>query len=483
MHKSTRRVIWVAGAVGALVLACSAGCSSERANGFDPNGGNGNDGKGGFGSGDGGTSGCTNLKCRQHDCDGGTPTTVTGKVYDPAGKNPLYNVVVYVPNGPLSPLPQGATCDSCKSLFSGYPLVVTTTNAAGEFTLTNVPDGPDVPLVVQVGKWRRQVTIPNVAQCGRTALPDKSVRLPKNGSEGDIPQIAVGTGSADSLECLLRRVGLDESEYVGGAGGTGHIHIFAGTSDVVPGLGSIPAPNTSPPAPNSSDALWSSTAELSKYDIVLLSCEGNETRGMNQQALFDYAASGGRIFASHFQYAWFNTGPFGEKNLATWKPGTNDLENIKGTIETTLSGGGPFPKGVALKEWLGNVGALDGSGDLPITDAKENATVTDAHVASQAWIKARDKPSATQYFTFNTPIGAKAEEQCGRVVYSDLHVGAASKDHNGSVNPTAPKLVPNGCKDVELSAQEKALEFMLFDLSSCVTPDDKAPEPPVTGVN
>ena len=52
-----------------------------------------------------------------------------------------------------------------------------------------------------------------------------------------------------------------------------------------------------------------------------------------------------------------------------------------------------------------------------------------------------------------------------------MNVGAASSDH-----PAKP--VPTDCANVDLSPQEKALEFMLFDLAACVTPNGEAPLPP-----
>jgi len=323
---------------------------------------------------------------------------------------------------------------------------------------------------VQVGKWRKQITLPTVAQCQNNPLPDHSVLLPKNGQEGDIPNIAISTGSSDSLECLLRRVGLDAGEYGGGPGGTGHIHIFAGGA-------AGDAPNTVPAGPASSTGLWSSKADLAKYDIVLMSCEGDETKAMNQQAMVDYAAAGGRVFASHFHYSWFNSGPFGSANLATWSPGTNDLGEITSSIVTKLPSGDAFPKGVALQQWLTNVNALPG-GTLPISDARHNADVTATNTSSQSWIVAAGKAAgATEYFTFNTPVGVPAANQCGRVVYSDLHVGAASNDYAGTTS-----IVPTDCGSGDLSPQEKALEFMLFDLSSCVTPDSQPPAPPPPNV-
>src|SRR5262249_3582070 len=160
--------------------------------------------------------------------------------------------------------------------------------------------GPNIPLVVQIGKWRRQFVLPMVKSCQDNPVPDKTLRLPSNQKQGDIPRIAISTGGADSLEGLLRRIGVDASEYTGGAGGTPRIHIFAN---------GLSPPNTSPPGPTSSTGLWNSQATLMTYDLVLLSCEGAETVGMNQAALHGYASAGGRVFASHYHYAWFNSGP------------------------------------------------------------------------------------------------------------------------------------------------------------------------------
>jgi hypothetical protein len=415
------------------------------------------------------TPACTDSPDPTPVCESGS-TTLSGIVYDPAGKNPLYDVVVYVPAGTPAALPQGATCDSCADLYTGSPITTTLTDSHGRFVLTNVPVETKVPLVLQIGKWRRQLEIDGVTACQDNLLPDGVLTLPRNGAQGDIPSIAVSTGGADTLECLLRRIGLDASEYTGDPTGAGHVHIFQGTGH---GNGR-PAPNTSPAGPDSATSLWDSSADLLRYDLVLLSCEGQETVDMNQQALFDYAAGGGRVFASHFHYAWFDSGPFGSQNLATWTPGDNNMGNIDGVVTTTLANGATFPKGQAMAQWLGEAGALLSNGQVPVEEARHNADVSAANTVSQPWLVADSNatpPGAVQSFSFNTPLGAASANQCGQVVYSDMHVGAASGDR-----PGLP--VPDECAAGELSPQEKVLEFLVFNLSSCVAPTGEAPQPP-----
>jgi hypothetical protein len=451
------------------------------------------------GSSSSAASSCTSQgQCVNWGCPNAGHTTIHGTVYDPAGLNPLYDVAVYVPQSPPAPLPAGASCSTCESLYTGGVVAGALTDADGNFSIVDAPTGTGVPLVVQIGKWRRQYEI-DVADCADTQ--EAALRLPANAGEGDLPNIAVSTGGADSLECLLRRIGVDTGgdggtgEFVSGAASGGHVHIFQGGTTMAATSGGVAGTPIAGAAmaggsPASATALWTSSAALQQYDIVILSCEGGETADPNPQALNDYAGLGGRVFASHFHYNWFTLPPFAAYDLATWTRGTNNTGNIAALIQTTLSDGvTPFPKGMAMQQWLTNVSALTGAPpELPIQVSRHNADVSAANTPSTAWIVADPRapaPGATQYFSWDMPVGSSSQQPCGRVVYSDLHVGAASGDYGqGPTTQNVPPgaMTPSGCANNPLSPQEKALEFMLFDLSSCLTPVSQKPRAPGTAL-
>jgi hypothetical protein len=353
-----------------------------------------------------------------------------------------------------------------------------------------------VPLVIQVGKWRRQCPV-NVTSCANNKQTDKTILLPSSVPNGDIitnmPDIAVSTGTADTLECLMHRMGLPDSEYVAGNATGGHIHVFSGGMVNSTDLNAPEEPGF-PGAPDSPTYLWKTSSLMMPYDIVLLSCEGGETYGANPPALEEYLNAGGRAFASHFHYSWFS-GPKANKkdnkyaapsdwsNLASWGVDNAQIETdgqIGGVIDQTLNGSTqPFSKGVYLDQWLGIVGGLGTPGvpstELSIYTPRYNATVTAANTPSQPWIAADQSsgsPGATMYFSFDTPIDAGVDDAgepayCGRAVFSDLHVSGEQSD-------TPHVAIPTNCLSNDLSPQEKALEFMLFDLSSCVLPDTVA---------
>ena len=442
-------------------------------------------GFGGLDAGGGeGSKPCTNLCLRQKQCTNGGTTSLSGTVMDPAGKVPLYNVLVYVPNAPVAPITSGATCDRCGSV-SGDPLVTAITGVDGKFKLENVPVGENIPLVVQIGKWRRQLVIPNVPECTDTPLDAEQIRLPRRKSEGDIPQIALTTGGADVMECWLRKVGLADEEFTVGTG-DGKVHFYAGygpnvTTSFQGGAAFTPAQD-----------FWSTQANLMKYDIVILSCEGITAPQTKPPAALaamkEYANAGGRVFASHWHRFWFNTAARGQEpagpqpspfeDMATWRDRGDPSNPSYGTINVS------FPKGQAMHDWLAQptVQALcpipglcnnaNQAGKLRIDDPRHNVDAVDPNRAT-SWITVPNgQNTAHEYISFNTPIPAPEDQKCGRVVYSDLHVTTA--DEHGPW--------PNGCKTTDLTPQEKALEFMLFDLSSCIQSDKEPPAPP-PGVN
>jgi hypothetical protein len=451
----------------ASFIACgSEGPDSEFGDGSGENGG------GSSGSFDKGGGPCKGLQCQQADCGGGTTTTVTGIVTAPNGTLPLYNAVVFVPNAPLAPITDGASCERCGSV-SGDPVVSAVTGVDGRFELKNVPAGDNIPLVIQIGKWRRQVTLPKVDKCVQNPITDANLtRLPRNKAEGDIPRIAVTTGRCDQLACLLPKLGLDATEFTPSSG-DGRLHLYRGASH--PESAPIPAP--APGGTVDATSLYAGgSAALSKYDILMLSCEcgeHEETKSPDaKKALYDFTTGGGRVFASHFHYTWADSGELA--STAQWMGSASNPENPPGPYLVDQS----FPKGDALAKWLVNVKASSKLGEIPISQPREN--VGSVVSPAQRWVyRATPNPAvpqSTKYLSVNTPVKKPVAEQCGKFVFADMHL------YGGDVQDPATALpndaFPSSCSK-ELTPEEKALAFLFFDLSSCIQDDTQAPSAPV----
>src|SRR4029078_11870479 len=105
---------------------------------------------------------------------------------------PLYTVMLSVPNAPLDAIVEGVTCDKCGTIASGQPVASALTDASGNFTMNAVPVGTNIPVVIQTGKWRRQITLPMVKACQDNVFSGtETFRLPKDQREGHPPRIAI----------------------------------------------------------------------------------------------------------------------------------------------------------------------------------------------------------------------------------------------------------------------------------------------------
>lgn len=425
------------------------------------------------GTGDGNTS-CTQLQCQVAYCPGNpNGTTVTGKVFDPAGNNPLYNAWVYVPlnaTAALPAFPAGEQCSTCAGAANLNAVAVAQTAPDGTFTLTNVPTGATIPIVVQMGKWRRETTI-SVTACTDNAVADGTLRLPQNQTDGlnghaDLPQIAFVSGSADPFECMLLKAGISPSEFGSSTlNSNRRIHYYNSPDSpgdsIDPSYGNVVTGsqlwnNSTPDA--GTNGGWS----LSNYDVVILACEGGEFNVTDRSVtgypnLVQYAGNGGRIFLSHFSYVWmkYNTPWIGIPT--SWGP-TGSVDTQDPLYASIVTSG--FPKGLAFQTWLGDIGALVGSDGGTLTAADGGPPAPDAggvltlHQArqdttsplassTQSWMTATDTVSTalipatySPSFTFNTPVTAPAANQCGRVVFSDFHVATSAQvsSTNGAVS-------------------------------------------------
>jgi hypothetical protein len=483
--------------LSAVCLAAFAtlGCSPSSITHHPGSGGSGGSG-GGAGSGGSGGSGGTGGTGGTgggggviggagggvpQDCPSGGTTTITGKVFAPNGTLPLYNAIVYVPSNPLMPIPDGVTCDASDSKSSGKALVSALSGPDGTFTMPNSPWGANVQLVVEMGKWRTTATIPMVTQCGMTAVPASMTTLPKNSSLGNMPKMAIATGAIDPFECLLLKIGIDPAE-IQPSSANKRIDFFTGAN----------RPGTTMSGATSATTITSDINQLMKYDILILPCEGGEFAQTGTDNLVKYLNAGGRVFTTHFSYDWltYTGSPFNAITKTQvnglWDKDQTDYTSVIGGITAQLVTN--FPKGMAFGQWLQNVGVAGAPTTINLTDIRHDIDDVDPMLA-QAWATdsftggilggGTTKPGVA-HLTFNTPLNPPSNPDtgpmyCGRAVYSDFHVAASEVMGGGPKGGGGT--FPTACVGGALTDQEKALAFMLFDLSSCVQPDTQPPTP------
>ena len=414
------KIVFIACAALPLAVACSPKIEATPIGGGGTAGGGGAKGGSGGGltinldaaaGGGGGRSaplgsgscatavgwGCTLPDCSNQE----VATTITGKVYDPAGKNPIYGAVVYVPANlnELGAVSQGPanSCGTCERP-QGQPLAGAVTGPDGSFTIAKAPVGSKVPLVVQVGKWRRMTYVAVDNACAANPITDvNSTRLPRSPSDGDkaaMPKIAIAVGDADRLQCLFIRMGIDPHEFTG-PDGAGAIHLYnlpSALNDSSSYRGKYTSEYNGGAQYPDASGLWGDAAQLARYDVLMLACGGNQSAtdpnknpnnipASAKANMVNYLAHGGRVFAEHYHWAWIKSFSTGSKttdvpiasplgvDVATWIPYNSDnvLPSTPVLVETS------FPKGKDFAEWLQTVGASTSLGTV-VFDPSDNTT-------------------------------------------------------------------------------------------------------------
>lgn len=369
-------------------------------------------------------------------------TTLTGTAFEPNGTLPLYRALVYAPTAPLADIPDGEAGPVCAS---GSPVVTAVTDSRGAFKLEGVPSGDNVPIVIQVGKWRRTITVPNVPECAVTALDPATTRLPRDRSEGHIPHIAIATGNSDNLECIAKDIGIADSEITTGPTSTGRVRLYTvNGSSTMAADGAAIEPSASLLMPTT----------LQQYDTVMLGCPGAPTvttpvgSPAEAKALLDFANQGGLVWLTHRAYAWLQMAPAPWSAIGTFIPDTADIAMTFLFIDQSS------PRGQALTDWATATGASPGQGVLPVQNAIGACKVADPAITQTVLTLEPSAGMDVEMFTWDAAMG-------GRLVYSDVHRPIGPPTGGSLLAPYPTECTP-------LTPQDAAIEFELFDAPACM---------------
>jgi len=386
-------------------------------------------------------------------------TTISGTVYDPRTANalPLPNVLVYASTTPVSPPATGVQCLTFQNQTPTGANVVSYTYSAtdGTFTLQNIPENASYTIVIQAGKWWRQYQSQAV---GAGPLTGLVLSMPADHTQGNIPLIAIVTGSADGAECVLHDMGIADSEFTDDTqtGNPGRIHLYRGSGNAGAEIG---------PSTPLETMLTENSTLLNSYDMVMFPCQGGQYAepSAGLQNLLSYANQGGRLFTTHFSYVYLDPALGAQfPAVADWDPQQSYPTPDPGiaTVQTN------FSDGAILAQWLQNSGATyQGSA----TEIQVNTLRHDFNAVippTQSWLTLNDAAAdnPVMQMTFNTPVGAPLAQQCGRVLYNEYHV----------ITPAGGTIYPGECPTAAPTssqlAQEEMLEYALFDLSAFVQP-------------
>jgi hypothetical protein len=385
----------------------------------------------------------------------GEEATVVGVVYAPNGKDPVPGATVFIPAEVPEIFPPEVKCEVCAHLGSSNNLWYTTSAFDGKFVLNNVCPGK-WPLVFQNGRFRRLVEI-TVTASSTLQVPADQSRLPKRNQEfhnaDSIPKIAVATGDFDKMECVLRKMGLQD-----------------GTYDLYEGAKQRISPKALPSG--SFKDLVGNLAKMKSYNIIFINCTGNTFEGQLANAqvrknLTDYVTSGGRLYVTDWSYDWVEQvesfSPFidFEPGASGSAPETKDSAALGADglqVSATI-------KDAQMAQWLGLFpGAISG-GKSPIEHFLINWVII--HKLGQEtklWVEG-DIKSHTGSITGVHPLTVTFNFQnCGKILFTSYHTEGREAE-----NPLFPEAFPNYC-GTTFSPQDRILEYLIFDIASCIKP-------------
>jgi hypothetical protein len=368
-------------------------------------------------------------------CPAGSETTLTGRVLLPNGREPVSRALVYVPVGEPTPPPAGPHCQTCidTSGFAAW----TETAADGTFRLTGVPAGSRL-VVVEKGYFQRVVPV-EVEACVAAALEEERTRLPRDGSEGYLPYLAVVTGSFDRMEDVLAQLGLAAGSY----------DVFEGVFCDGGGC-------------DGASALLTDLGRLLSYHVVFLNCgmhydllEVLADREDVRENVRAYVRQGGRLYVTDQSYDFIEQALPSLFDFAGSDAVPVDEPETHGYAQCgyEFSEDGIAVPGEVLDAellaWLEALGVTAGP-RIELTGFLRSWAVlreVSDPARGRAWVDGLIPRHDWQCVDGRHPMTVSADVECGKVLYSSYH----------TVEGSAGEL-----------PQEKVLMYLALEIGTCL---------------
>lgn len=344
-------------------------------------------------------------------------TTLRGITYAPNGTLPLAGVLVYETDAPPAAIPDHVYCDSCRVLPAG-----TFVQSASDGSFELMGHAGTRYLVTEKGQFRRVRKI-EVAPDGTvqelesdlTTLPGKA-KAGAEGQDDSVARIALmkehSAGDNDAIHLALLALGITE---------------WTSFDD---DLGKV------------------NETELGTFHVALFPCDGssmNKPKSAHRQALRSFVQAGGKVYASDWSHQFVDE-PFEEffkHPVRVWNADTG-AQAPAGTFNDA-----------DLSAWLGAVSPNEDpssthfEGVWSTSLGVQSAQVPDANgVAHQVTPHVYASVTENSGLYYSKEAATSVEFGCGRALLSTFHV------HGGTSN--------------NLLMQEKALLYMLLDVSTCI---------------
>ena len=387
----------------------------------------------------------------------GQASIIQGTVFAPNGTDPVPGATVFVPAKTPELFPPAVKCEACASLGSSNNYWTTITKWNGSFVLTGVCPGTR-SLIFQNGRFRRLITV-KVGAKTTIKIPNHQSRLPRRNREFNvsdaIPKIAVATGDYDKMECVLRKMGLQDGTY----------DLFEGAKLL-----------KSFPARPSFASLVNNLSKMKTYNIIFINCTDNthEVQLKNSNVINNlqkYVQAGGRLYVTDWSYDWI-------EQVSGFAPFIDFEPGVSGSTPEPVNAAALGADGLKVQasikdsrmaQWLTLfAGSINNGKSLIEHFLVDWVVMNKLHKEAKLWVEGTVRFKSGQ--TVHRPLTVTFNfKNCGKILFSSYHT--EGRDAELKAYPLPAKPFPQYCGS-HFSPQDRILEYLIFDIANCIKPID-----------